>query len=312
MRTEVATIGLLVALGAPAVAQPLPTTEEFLNILTVCGAGSGIDLTADIEGSIRSLYDAERTEGTARRQIIAGILELLPEDQRLAAYTSYLDCVDRRLQGSGTSSGIPKFRGDITLSDFANNDLYLFLQKNAQQVVYIEGNIVFEDSTSVNEAVWGWCWDDDRDRDRIDVGGIRYFRENRDAFNLRWPLPLYLPDGGPAVYGEIVDIDDEEIWDRWWPFIYRWRDRNNGGQVDRINEPSIALSRMDCSFATLRVEAEEGRRRTMSTGSQGHVAFPMTGVYRVEMSANGLFEVDLDLVPIGASPELLAQLAAEP
>jgi hypothetical protein len=82
---------------ASAQAAELPSTEQFMNILGVCGAGSGIKIEGDLDGSIRSLYQKEKTQGHASQEIIAKILELLPADQRLNAYNSYLGCVDKRL-----------------------------------------------------------------------------------------------------------------------------------------------------------------------------------------------------------------------
>jgi hypothetical protein len=81
----------------PTIAQRrnLPSTADFMNILTVCGAGSGVRIEANLQGSISSVYEQEKTQGKAIQEILAKIIELLPENQRLAAYSAYLGCVDK-------------------------------------------------------------------------------------------------------------------------------------------------------------------------------------------------------------------------
>jgi hypothetical protein len=73
----------------------LPSTTDFMNVLTVCGAGSGVRIESNLQASIRSLYEQESTQGKAIQEILAKIIELLPEDQRLPAYSAYLSCVNR-------------------------------------------------------------------------------------------------------------------------------------------------------------------------------------------------------------------------
>jgi hypothetical protein len=110
----VSVLAFLLTLSGEALGQgrSLPSTTDFMNILALCGAGSGLKLEADVEGSISSLYEKEKTQGAATQDIIAKILELIPPEQRLAAYNAYLDCVGKRL---GERSG-PEQRGSFDVS----------------------------------------------------------------------------------------------------------------------------------------------------------------------------------------------------
>jgi hypothetical protein len=99
--TSIAGVALcfLLTLGRPVSGQDkgLPSAGDFMNILALCGAGSGIKIEGDLKGSIASVYEKEKTQGKLVQDIIAKIIELMPEDQRLAAYNAYLGCVDKRL-----------------------------------------------------------------------------------------------------------------------------------------------------------------------------------------------------------------------
>jgi len=75
-----------------------------MNILATCGAGSGIKLEGDLRGSITSVYEREKTQGKVIQDIVARIIELMPPEQRLAAYNAYLSCVSN-LVGRGNGSG---------------------------------------------------------------------------------------------------------------------------------------------------------------------------------------------------------------
>jgi len=114
LAAAVSVLASLLALSGEALGQgrTLPSTTDFMNILALCGAGSGLRLEADVEGSISSLYEKEKTQGTAAQDIIAKILELIPPEQRLAAYNAYLGCVEKRLS---ERSG-PEQRGSFKLS----------------------------------------------------------------------------------------------------------------------------------------------------------------------------------------------------
>lgn len=68
--------GFVLASAEPSYGQGqrLPSTQEFMNVLALCGAGSGIKIEGDLQGSITSLYEREKTQGKAVQDIIAKIL----------------------------------------------------------------------------------------------------------------------------------------------------------------------------------------------------------------------------------------------
>jgi hypothetical protein len=100
-------LGFALCLAQPAVvaAQGLPSTTEFMNTLAVCGAGAGIKLEGDLRGSIASTYEREKTQGKIIQDIIARIIELMPPEQRLAAYNAYLGCVTNIIGRGGGGKG---------------------------------------------------------------------------------------------------------------------------------------------------------------------------------------------------------------
>ena len=67
-----------------------PSTATFMNVMTVCGAGSTISIDANLQGSIVSLYEKESTKGRAVQQIVPEIAKLLPQGD---SYARYLDCI---------------------------------------------------------------------------------------------------------------------------------------------------------------------------------------------------------------------------
>jgi hypothetical protein len=71
-------------------AHSAPSTADFMNIMTVCGAGSTVNIDANLQGSIVSLYQSESTKGRAVQQITTEIAKLLPQGE---VYTRYLACV---------------------------------------------------------------------------------------------------------------------------------------------------------------------------------------------------------------------------
>jgi hypothetical protein len=86
---------LLLGAGASSLAQQraLPSTQDFMNILTVCGAGSSFKVEGDLRRSAESIYDKGRTEGKAVQEIIASITAQLPEQSRVEGYKIYSECV---------------------------------------------------------------------------------------------------------------------------------------------------------------------------------------------------------------------------
>ena len=71
-----------------------PSTADFMNALTACGAGVTIKLDANLKGSLKSIYDGEATQGRSLQEIIPKISEKLPEGEN---YKMYLDCLDKLL-----------------------------------------------------------------------------------------------------------------------------------------------------------------------------------------------------------------------
>jgi hypothetical protein len=84
------TAGLFLCFAMPIAAFSAPSTATFMNVMTVCGAGSSITIDANIQGSIVSLYEREATRGRAVQQIVPEIAKLLPQGE---LYNHYLDCV---------------------------------------------------------------------------------------------------------------------------------------------------------------------------------------------------------------------------
>jgi len=76
-----------------AYGQTIPTTEQFDNMLRSCAIGANIELKADLVGSIRTIYDGQRTQGLASFQTSTDFLKLIPEPQRLEAYKLYTQCI---------------------------------------------------------------------------------------------------------------------------------------------------------------------------------------------------------------------------
>lgn len=64
-----------------------------MNVLSLCGAGSRFSLSADVRQDAVSVYEQGRTQGRALQEILAAIMEKLPEGERAAAYQHYLRCV---------------------------------------------------------------------------------------------------------------------------------------------------------------------------------------------------------------------------
>jgi hypothetical protein len=73
--------------------QAVPTTEQFDGMLRNCAVGANIDLKADLVGSIKTIYDGQRTQGLASFQTSTEFLKLIPEKDRLEAYKLYVGCI---------------------------------------------------------------------------------------------------------------------------------------------------------------------------------------------------------------------------
>lgn len=139
MQLHVWAAAILVTSSEFCVAESAPSTDEFMNILAVCGAGSGITLDSDLHGSISSLYERERTQGRATQHIVAKIIELLPEPQRLAAYTAYLGCVEK--QKNGRSVRIDKLTEPFNTTYPENTHVIEFLDTHAGKIIFVDSYI---------------------------------------------------------------------------------------------------------------------------------------------------------------------------
>jgi hypothetical protein len=100
-------LGLSTALLGGALAQDLPTPEQFQSLLTTCALGSDVSIDADIIGSATSIYRGERTKGTAKLKTESGFLALFPEKDRLEAVKLYRECVRDFLNRPSRSTDPP-------------------------------------------------------------------------------------------------------------------------------------------------------------------------------------------------------------
>jgi hypothetical protein len=98
--------GLILGLCCPqARAQALPSSQQFSDLLSGCAAGANIDITADLAGSLKTIYEGERTQGAASFKSSTEFLKLIPENQRLEAYKLYTQCIQGIISGKiGTKS----------------------------------------------------------------------------------------------------------------------------------------------------------------------------------------------------------------
>ena len=89
------TAAFIALLGlSPIDAVAAPTTAEFMNAMTVCGAGSSVKIDANLQGSLKSLYEGEATQGKAVQEIMPKIADQLPQGDN---YQRYVDCLDKLL-----------------------------------------------------------------------------------------------------------------------------------------------------------------------------------------------------------------------
>lgn len=85
----------------PTAAQPegrrLPSSQDFDGLLKTCALGANITVSADIVGSIKEIYEGDRTKGKATLQSQTEYLKQFPESQRLDAYRLYTSCIAKIL-----------------------------------------------------------------------------------------------------------------------------------------------------------------------------------------------------------------------
>jgi hypothetical protein len=76
-------------------AQPAEASsaDDPVKAILKCASGVNMDLSADLVGSIRTIFSGEGTKGYASFRTENDFLKLFPESQRLQAYTLYVQCV---------------------------------------------------------------------------------------------------------------------------------------------------------------------------------------------------------------------------
>jgi hypothetical protein len=82
----------------------LPTTEEFNGALSACAAGLSITISADLIGSITTLYDGQLTKGTTTFKTQTDFLRSFPEADRAKVYQLYTQCIVQILRGRTAKS----------------------------------------------------------------------------------------------------------------------------------------------------------------------------------------------------------------
>lgn len=82
-----------VAATGMGAAQNTPTTEHFMNTLSTCAGSMDLKVDTNILGSIRSLYEGQRTQGRIVFKNAPIFLNLFPESKRTTAYKLYINCV---------------------------------------------------------------------------------------------------------------------------------------------------------------------------------------------------------------------------
>jgi hypothetical protein len=71
----------------------LPSTEQFNSALGTCALGLDVSIGADLLGSVKSLYEGQRTSGAASFRTATKFLEQFPANDRTKAYQVYVGCV---------------------------------------------------------------------------------------------------------------------------------------------------------------------------------------------------------------------------
>jgi hypothetical protein len=71
----------------------LPTTPQFMNILNACAAGSKTSFQGDLLGSVKNIYEGQRSRGFAELKTETDFLRMLPEKQKFEGYRLYIECI---------------------------------------------------------------------------------------------------------------------------------------------------------------------------------------------------------------------------
>lgn len=75
-----------------SVAETTPTAE-FMDRLTQCAGGIDVSIDANLLGSVRSIYDGDKTVGKAHLKTVAAFLQYIPDKDKLAALALYQKCI---------------------------------------------------------------------------------------------------------------------------------------------------------------------------------------------------------------------------
>lgn len=71
----------------------LPTTEQFMGMVSACATSNKIQISGDLEGSVKSFYEGVKGNGQMSISQSSEFLSLFPEAQRTDAYKVYINCI---------------------------------------------------------------------------------------------------------------------------------------------------------------------------------------------------------------------------
>lgn len=97
----------LPAIAALAQQGSLPSSPQFMAVMTACGAGSSFKFEGDLRRTAESVYEKGRTDGRAVQDIVATIIERLPATDRVEAYRIYVDCIVQLSKDTGPQPTAP-------------------------------------------------------------------------------------------------------------------------------------------------------------------------------------------------------------
>lgn len=102
-------LGVWVSISSPTIAQTnLPSTEQFMNALGTCAANMNLRVSADLLGSVKSIYEGAKTQGNAILQNAPEFLKLFPEKDRTTVYKLYIECITKFIGAASSDSALPK------------------------------------------------------------------------------------------------------------------------------------------------------------------------------------------------------------
>jgi hypothetical protein len=103
-------------------AQNLPSSEQFNSALTTCATNSDMSVSADLLGSITSVYNGQKTQGAANLKTATKFIELFPAGDRAKIYELYTKCIAQILHLSSTDPPHPpSWAPHIVILDFVIN-----------------------------------------------------------------------------------------------------------------------------------------------------------------------------------------------